>query len=125
VSSNHPDIVPTQSFTAPASANLFGFQAFIQTRAAAADTDVTVTATDGRYTFSRVLTVRAAPPPPVFSGISVNPSSVVGGNSAIGTVTLSAPQSGATVVQVSIIDTAPASLPPTTRRARHRHGVTT
>ena len=111
VSSNHPDIVPTQTFTAPASASLFGFQAFIQTRATTADTDVTVTATDGRYSFSRVLTVRASPPPPVFAGMSVNPSSVVGGNAATGTVTLSGPQSGATVVKVSIIDTAPASLP--------------
>lgn len=108
VSSNHPDIVPTQSFTAPASANLFGFQAFIQTRAAAADTDVTVTATDGRYTFSRVLTVRAAPPPPVLSGVSVNPTSVTGGQSAIGTVTLSGPQGGATVVALST--PAPASV---------------
>jgi len=108
VSSNHPDIVPTQTFTAPASASLFGFQAFIQTRATAADTDVTVTATDGRYSFSRVLTVRASPPPPVLSGVAVNPASVVGGQSSVGTVTLSGPQSGATVIALST--PAPASV---------------
>ena len=101
VSSSHPSIVPTQTFTAPASSNVFGFQASIATRPTSVDTDVTVTATDGRYTFSGVLTVRAAPPPPVLQGVSVNPSSVVGGNSSVGTVTLSGPQSGATVVALS------------------------
>jgi len=101
VTSNQPAIVPTQTFTAPASQNLLGFQASIATRPTGADTNVTVTASDGRYSFSRVLTVRATPPPPVLSGVSVSPSSVVGANSAIGTVTLSAPQSGATVVALS------------------------
>ena len=101
VTSNHPEIVPTQTFTAPASSSVFGFQAFIVTRPTNVDTDVTVTGSDGRYSFSRVLTVRAAPPPPVLQGVSVNPTSVVGGNSSIGTVTLSAPQSGATVVALS------------------------
>ena len=101
VTSSHPAIVPTQTFTAPASSTLFGFQASVATRPTSVDTDVTVTASDGRYSFSGVLTVRAAPPPPVLQGVSVNPSSVVGGNSSIGTVTLSAPQSGATVVALS------------------------
>jgi hypothetical protein len=111
LTSSDPAIVPSKTFVAPVSENLFGFQGFFDTNPVSTDTNVTVTLTDGRYSFSDVLTVRAAPPPPVFSGMSVNPSSVVGGNSAIGTVTLSAPQSGATVVKVSIIDTAPASLP--------------
>jgi len=101
VTSSNPAVVPTQTFTAPASQNLFGFQASIATRPTSADTNVTVTASDGRYSFSGVLTVRANPPPPVLSGVSVNPSSVVGGNSSIGTVTLSAPQSGATVIALS------------------------
>jgi hypothetical protein len=101
VTSSHPAIVPTQTFTAPANQNLLGFQAMIQTRPTATSTDVTVTATDGRYTFSGVLTVRANPPPPVLAGVSVNPTSIVGGNSAIGTVTLSAPQSGSTVIALS------------------------
>ena len=108
VTSSNAAVVPTQTFTAPASQNLFGFQAVIQTRPTSVDTNVTVTATDGRYRFSGVLTVRATPPPPVLSGVSVNPSSVVGGNSATGTVTLSAPQSGATTVALST--PAPASV---------------
>ena len=62
VSSSNPAVVPTQTFTAPANENLFGFQAMLQTQPTAVDTDVTVTATDGRYRFSRVLTVRATPP---------------------------------------------------------------
>jgi hypothetical protein len=101
VTSSDPGIVPTQTFTAPANTNLLGFQASIQTNPTAADTNVTVTASDGRYQFSRALTVRANPPPPVLSGVSVNPSSVVGGNSSIGTVTLSAPQGGATAIALS------------------------
>ena len=111
LTSSHPAIVPSTTIDAPASGTLYGFQVPLSTNGTSADTDVTITASDGRYRFSRVLTVRAAPPPPVLSGISVNPSSVVGGNSATATVTLSAPQSSPTVVQVSIIDTAPASLP--------------
>ena len=101
VSSSNPAVVPTQTFTAPASQSVFGFQAIIKTQPTSADTNVTVTATDGRYRFSGVLTVRANPPAPVLSGVSVNPSSVVGGNASTGTVTLSAPQSGATTVALS------------------------
>ena len=108
VTSSHPAIVPAQSFTAPASQSVLGFQAIIQTQPPSADTDVTVTASDGRYTVSRVLTVRAAPPPPVLSDLAVNPTSVVGGNSAVGTVTLSAPQGGVTTVALST--PAPASV---------------
>ena len=101
VTSNNPSVVPTQTFTAPANQNLFGFQAFLKTQPTATDTDVTITASDGRYTFNDVLTVRATPPPPVLSGVSVSPSSVVGGNSAIGTVTLSSPQTSAKTVTLS------------------------
>jgi trimeric autotransporter adhesin len=111
LTSSHPSIVPSTTIEAPANENLLGFQMFFDTVAPDADTDVTVTVSDGRYSFSDVLTVRKAPPPPVLSGVSVNPTSVVGGSSATGRVTLSAPQSGPTVVQVSIIDGAPATLP--------------
>ncbi len=110
MTSSHPAIVPSKTFVAPQSENLFGFQAFFETNPTSTDTDVTVTFSDGRYSFSDVLTVRASPPPAVFAAVSVSPSSVVGGNPATGTVRLSAPQSTATVVQVSIIDTAPATL---------------
>jgi hypothetical protein len=101
VTSNHPEIVPTASVNAPATEQFFGFQVFIATNPPPADTDVTVSATDGHYTFSTILTVLAAPPPPVLSGVSVNPTSVVGGNPSTGTVTLSAARSGATVVTLS------------------------
>ena len=111
LTSSHPNIVPSTTTETPANENLLGFQLFFDTVAPEADTDVTVTVSDGRYSFSDVVTVRKPPPPPVLQAVSVNPASVVGGNSAIGTVTLSAPQSGPTVVQVSIIDSAPATLP--------------
>jgi len=111
LTSSHPDIVPPMTINAPASNQFFGFQVFIPTNPPAADTDVTITASDGRYRFSALLHVLAPPPPPVLSGISVNPTSVVGGNAATGTVTLSGPQAGPTVVQLSIVDTAPATLP--------------
>jgi hypothetical protein len=111
LTSSHPAIVAPMTVVAPTTVNLFGFDASIDTAAPAADTDVTITASDGRYSFSRTLRVLVPPPAPLLAGVSVNPTSVVGGNSATGTVTLSRPQSGPTVVQVSIIDTAPATLP--------------
>ena len=111
VTSSHPAIVPPFTVAAPTGGNLLGFDGTIGTAPPAADTDVMLTASDGRYSSSRTLRVLRPPPPPVLAGVSVNPTSVVGGNSATGTVTLSAPQSGPTVVQVSIIDTAPAALP--------------
>jgi hypothetical protein len=109
--SSHPDIVPAPAPVTPPASNILGFDVNITTRPPAADTDVTLTATDGRYSFSAVLTVKVAPPPPVLADLTVAPTSVTGGNSATGTVILSAPQSGPTVVQVSIIETAPATLP--------------
>ena len=108
LTSSHPAIVPSTTVETPANENLLGFQLFFDTAPPAADTDVTVTVSDGRYHFSDVLTVRTPAPPPVLAGVSVNPTSVVGGNSATGTVTLSAPQSGSTVVALST--PAPASV---------------
>src|SRR5262249_28340434 len=46
VTSSNPSIVPTQTFSAPASSNLLGFQASIQTQPTAAATNVTGTASD-------------------------------------------------------------------------------
>lgn len=108
ITSTHPDIVPTMTVNAPVSSSLFGFQAFINTNPPSIDTDVTLTATDGRYTFTGILRVLAPPPPAVLSSVSVTPSSVVGGNPSTGTVSLSAPQGGATVVTLST--PAPASV---------------
>ncbi len=101
LTSSHPAIVPSTSIVAPATENFLGFQVPIATQAPAVDTDVTITATDGRYRFSSVLRVLTPPPAPVLSAVSVNPTSVAGGNSATGTVTLSAPQSSATIVALS------------------------
>lgn len=114
LTSSHPNIVAPTTVDSPASESLFGFQLFFDTTPPAADTDVTVTVSDGRYSFSDVVRVLKPAPAPVLSAISVSPASVVGGTSAIGTVTLSAAQSTAKVVQVSIIDGAPASLPSNT-----------
>jgi hypothetical protein len=101
ITSSHPDIVPPSTVNAPASEQLLGFQVPIATKAPAADTDVKLTATDGRYNWTATLTVRVPPPPPVLSGVSVNPGTVVGGNPSTGTVTLSAQQSGATTIALS------------------------
>jgi len=101
LTSSHPSIVPNTSVATPASQQVFGYQAFFNTNPPAADTDVTITASDGRYSFSSVLRVLKPASAPVLSGVSVNPTSVVGGNPSTGTVTLSAPQSGNTVVSLS------------------------
>ncbi len=111
LTSSHPAIVAPMTLVAPTSVTLFGFDAWIPTSAPSVDTNVTITASDGRYSLSRTLMVLVPPPAPVLASISVSPGSVVGGNPAIGTVRLSAPQSGPTVVQVAIIDGAPATLP--------------
>ena len=108
ITSSHPAIVPSMSVVSPASEQVFGYQAFIATQPPTADTDVTITATDGRYSFNAVLRVLKPAPAAVLSGVSVDPSSVVGGNPSTGTVTLSAAQSGATVVALST--PAPASV---------------
>ena len=109
--SSHPSIVPPPASVTMPAGNLLGFDVSITSIAPETDTNVTLTATDGRYSFSDVLTVRAAPPPPLLQGVSISPGSVVGGTQAIGTVRLSSPQATPTVVQVSIIDSAPATLP--------------
>jgi hypothetical protein len=101
LTSSHPNIVPSKTVEAPASQNLFGFQLFFDTQEPPADTNVTVTVSDGRYSFSDVITVRRSPDPPLLADLTVNPTSVVGGNSATGTVILSRPQSGPTVVSIS------------------------
>jgi hypothetical protein len=99
LTSSHPDIVPNTSIVTPASQQFFGYQVFFNTRPPAADTNVTITASDGRYSFSSVLRVLKPASAPVLSGVSVNPSSVVGGNPSTGTVTLTAaaPSGGAAV----------------------------
>ena len=98
LTSSNPGIASVPAtFTMPAS-TVMGQQVQITTTNPSVDTPVTITATDGRYTFSAVLTVLASTPP-LLSSVSVSPSSVVGGGSATGTITLSsgAPSGGAVV----------------------------
>lgn len=76
-----------------------------------APTQVTITATYGGSSQSAVLTV--TPPStttPSLSGLTLNPSSVTGGSSAQGTVTLNAPAQTATTVSLTS-STALASVP--------------
>jgi hypothetical protein len=76
-----------------------------------APTQVTITATYGSSSRSAILTV--TPPStsaPSLSGLTLNPSSVTGGNSVQGTVTLSAPAQTATTVSLTS-STALASVP--------------
>jgi hypothetical protein len=72
----------------------------VVTSAVTTSTAVAISGTYGGVTSSASLTVTpAAPPPPTLSSLTLNPTAVVGGNSSIGTVTLSAaaPAGGATV----------------------------
>ncbi|HEX8558862.1 MAG TPA: FG-GAP-like repeat-containing protein [Pyrinomonadaceae bacterium] len=72
------------------------------TSAVSAPRQVTVGAAYGGSTQSAVLTVNPAPAPPVtLTGVTLNPTSVTGGASSQGTVTLSAPAQSATVVNLS------------------------
>ena len=85
----------------------------VSTSAVAASTTVTISATYSGATRSASLTVTpASPPPPTLSSLSLNPTSVTGGNSSTGTVTLSgaAPAGGATVA-LSSSNTAAATVP--------------
>ncbi len=87
--------LPLQA-TVPAGATSVNVDAV--TTAVASDTDVAITATHGTVSKSVTLTVAA----PVASAISVTPTSVLGGTSATGTVTLSGPApAGGRVVTLS------------------------
>src|SRR5467141_4002872 len=64
----------------------------VTTTAVASSTTVTISAAYGGVTDTASPTVTAAPPPPpTLSSLSLNPTSVAGGNSSTGTVTLSGP----------------------------------
>ena len=87
----------------------------VSTSAVAASTTVTISGTYSGATRSASLTVTPAPPPPpTLSSLALNPTSVVGGNSSTGTVTLSgaAPAGGATVA-LSSSNTTVAQVPST------------
>src|SRR4029077_8836464 len=85
----------------------------VSTSAVAASTTVTISAAYGGATRSASLTVTPAPPPPpTLSSLTLNPTSVTGGNSSTGTVTLSgAAPSGGAQVALSSGNTAAARVP--------------
>ena len=85
----------------------------VSTSAVASSTTVTISAVYGSVTNTASLTVTAAPPPPpTLSSLSLNPTSVAGGNSSTGTVTLSgAASTGGAQVALSSNNGA-ASVPP-------------
>jgi hypothetical protein len=85
------------SVTVPAGATSATFT--ISTSAVAASTSVTVSASYGGITQTASLTVTPSSPP-TLSSLTLSPSSVTGGNSSTGTVTLSglAPAGGAQVM---------------------------
>jgi len=101
LTSSNPDIVQVPpTFKMPAQLVL-GSQVFFSTANPPMDTDVTITASDGRYEYSQVLKVTHFDVP-LLQGVSVEPASVVGGQGATGTVTLSAPAPvGGVVVALS------------------------
>src|ERR1700704_4906177 len=85
----------------------------VSTSAVASSTTVTITAAYSGATRTASLTVTAAPPPPpTLSSLSLNPTSVAGGNSSTGTMMLSgpAPAGGAQVALSS--NNGAASVPP-------------
>jgi hypothetical protein len=85
----------------------------VSTSAVAASTTVSISAIYGGVTRSASLTVTPAPPPPpTLSSLTLNPSTMTGGNSSTGTVTLSgaAPAGGAQVA-LSSSNTAAATVP--------------
>jgi len=85
----------------------------VSTSAVAASTTVSISAIYGGVTRSASLTVTpAAPPPPTLSSLTLNPTSLTGGNSSTGTVTLSsAAPSGGAQVALSSSNTAAARVP--------------
>src|SRR2546426_1911986 len=85
----------------------------VSTSAVAASTTVSISGTYGGVTRSASLTVTPAPPPaPTLSSLTLNPTSVTGGNSSTGTVTLSgAAPTGGAVVTLSSNNTTAARVP--------------
>ena len=116
LTSSHPTIAQVNNgVMVPAGATAGGFNVF--TTQVTTTTVVTISVSGGGVTKSATLTVTpdAAPPPPpavTLSAFSVSPTSVVGGASATGTVTLaSAAPTGGAVVSLSSNQPGAASVP--------------
>src|SRR6266576_2292915 len=111
LSSNNGAASVPSSVTVPAGATTATFP--VNTTTVASSTTVTISAAYGGVTTTASLTVTPAPPPPpTLSSLSLNPTSVAGGNSSTGTVTVNgaAPTGGAQVALSS--NNGAASMPP-------------
>jgi len=98
------------SVTVPAGATSANFT--VTTVSVTANQSVTISATFGGVTKSATLTVTPPAAGPVLSSLRLNPTSVKGGDSSTGTVTLSAPApSGGTTVTLSTSNTSVATVP--------------
>src|SRR5260221_5307364 len=85
----------------------------VTTMAVANSTPVTISASYAGVTQTAPLTVTPQPPPsPTLTALTLNPTSVTGGNPSTGTVILSGPApSGGTVVSLSSSNTSAATVP--------------
>ena len=115
-SSNEAAVVVSRQVTVGFGGTFADFR--IRTFAVAQPTAVTLTAAFNGVTRSATLTVNpsGAPPPPppptvTLTALSLNPTTVVGGNASTGTVTLNAAAPAGGVV-VSLSDNSPAASPP-------------
>ncbi|CAN5355225.1 hypothetical protein BH23CHL1_BH23CHL1_14890 [soil metagenome] len=113
ITSSHPDIARPQPFA------LIGYQSTvggfnIATQPPAVSTEVTISATGAGVTLTATLTVHPFQTGPTLTSVSVNPTSVTGGSSPTGTVTLSgaAPSGGLSVTlsDSHVAATVPASV---------------
>ena len=111
LTSSNPAVASVPEFvTIPASTEAGVF--FIETSAVTARTVVTISVTGGGVTRSADLVVHPSLPP--LTGFSVNPTSVPGGQSATGTVTLGSPAPpGGVAVSLSSSLPGSVSVPPT------------
>jgi hypothetical protein len=85
----------------------------VSTSAVTASTTVSISASYAGVSRSTSLTVTPAPPPPpTLSSLTLNPTSVTGGNSSAGTVTLSGPApTGGAQIMLSSSNTTAANVP--------------
>ena len=100
LSSSHAAASVPASVTVVAGATSAGFT--VSTSAVGASTSVTLTGTYSGLSRTTTLTVTPVPPPASLNTLALNPTSVTGGSSSTGTVTLtSAAPSGGAVVALS------------------------
>jgi hypothetical protein len=106
VSSSSNTVTVPSSVTIPAGSSSVSFAANTSRVTSAQSVKIKVTNNQlGSRTTTLGVTPQTAPPPPTgaptLSAVTLNPTAVTGGNSAQGTVTLSAPASAATVVSLA------------------------